>query len=227
MQLYLLAAFYDISPTTILTSLVIDALTTYVPFRLLRPLSLAHASSTSSKSVAVPNRDIVTDLPIQTLTAILAAGIYSVTLYTAYASFLPVALVTYFDNIVSIEAAHTATPITLLPLALALGLAARSFIFTPATASSPSLADAKASAFNPATATLAQTFEHNVWNSSPRTRIVIKRTATLMLASGVNTFLHAYVTLEGVEAPGAAAYASVWVVAGLITGLSLGVVGAV
>ena len=48
-----------------------------------------------------------------------------------------------------------------------------------------------------------------------------------MLVSGVNTFLQALVTLEGVEAPGAAAYASVWVVAALISGLSLGAVGAV
>ena len=48
-----------------------------------------------------------------------------------------------------------------------------------------------------------------------------------MLVSGVNTFLHAFVTLEGVEAPGAAAYAGVWVVAAFISGLSLGLVGAV
>ena len=137
------------------------------------------------------------------------------------------ALVTYFDNIPSIEAAHSATPISLLPLTLILGLAARSFIFTPAAASSPSVAEAKAVAFNPATATFLQTFEHSFWNYSPRTKIVIKRTATLMLVSGVNTFLHAFITLQGVKAEGAAAYASVWVVAAFISGVSLGVVGAV
>ena len=132
---------------------------------------------------------------------------------------------TYFNNIPSIAATHSSTPISLLPLTLVLGLAARSFIFTPATASSPSLADAKAATFNPATATLAETFEHNFWNYSSRTKIVIKRTATLMFVSGVNTFVQVFVTIEGVEAPGAAAYAGVWVVAALVAGLSLGYVG--
>lgn len=137
------------------------------------------------------------------------------------------ALVTYFNNLPSIEAAHSATPISLLPLTLVLGLAARSFIFTPATASSPSVKEAKSVAFNPSTATLAETFEHNFWNYGPRTKVVIKRTATLMLVSGLNTFLHVFVTLKGVEAPGAAAYAFVWVVAAFISGVSLGLVGAV
>jgi hypothetical protein len=224
-QLYLLATFYNISPPTILSSLVIDALTTYIPFRLLRPLSFAHASSTSSNSVAVPNREIVTDFTIQALTTVLAAGIYSVALSIAYATYLPVAFVTYFNNIPSIAAAHNSTPITLLPFTLILGLAARSFIFTPATASSPSIADAKATVFNPATATLVKTFEHNFWSYSSRTKIVIKRTATLMLVSGINTFVQVFVTIEGVEAPGAALYAGVWVVAALVVGLSLGFVG--
>jgi hypothetical protein len=159
------------------------------------------------------------------LTTILAAGIYSVALSIAYASYLPVVLVTYFDNIPSIAAAHSSTPITLLPFTLVLGLAARSFIFTPATASSPSLADAKAAAFNPATATLAETFERNFWNYSSRTKVVIKRTATLMFISGVNTFVQVFVTIDGVEAPGAAAYAGIWVAAALAAGLSLGFVG--
>jgi hypothetical protein len=48
-----------------------------------------------------------------------------------------------------------------------------------------------------------------------------------MLVSGVNTFLQVFMTVEGVDAMGAAAYASVWVVAALLTGVSLGVVGAV
>jgi len=54
---------------------------------------------------------------------------------------------------------------------------------------------------------------------------VMKRTATLMFVSGVNTFVQVFVTIEGVEAPGAAAYAAVWVVAALVAGLSLGLVG--
>lgn len=175
----------------------------------------------------MPNRDIVTDFPIQILTAILAAGIYSVCLYTAYASYLPVALVTYFDNIPSIEAAHNATPISLLPVTLVFGLAARSFIFTPAIATPTSRVNSDLVAFNPASATLIQHIQHNFWSYSQRTRVIIKRTATLMLVTGINPFLHAFVTLQGVQARGAAAYALVWVVAAFTSGIGLGLVGAV
>jgi hypothetical protein len=175
----------------------------------------------------VPNKDIVTDYSIQTLTTVLAASIYSLTLFSAYASYLPVYFVTYFDKIYSIEAAHSATLISLFPTTLALGVAAKSFIFTPAAAFAPSLVEARSSAFNPASATLSETIRHNVWSFTPRTKVVIKRTTTLALVSGVNTFMQTYVTVEGVEALGAFAYSGVWVVAALVTGASLGAVGAV
>jgi len=47
-----------------------------------------------------------------------------------------------------------------------------------------------------------------------------------MLVSGVHTFVQTWVTIEGVEAKGAAAYSAVWVVAAGITGIALGVVSA-
>jgi hypothetical protein len=176
--------------------------------------------------VAVPNHDIITDFTIQTLTTILAAGIYSLVLGIAYASFLPVTLVTHFD-IPSIAAAHNATIVTMLPVMLAFGLAARVFIFTPITAETASSADAKGSAFNPATASLAETFRRNVWGYSPRTKAVIIRTLTLIAVTGLNTFIQLSMTIEGGNAAGAAAYAIVWMIAALLTGVGLGVVGAV
>jgi len=211
----------------VILSLIIDSLTAYIPFRLLRPLSLAHSASTSSNSVTVPNNDIVTSASIQAYTTILAASIYAVTLYTAYSSYLPVYLVTYFSEIKTVAAAHSSTPITLFPLTLLLGLASKSFIFTPAAASAPSLADAKSSAFNPATATLTETFWRNVWGFDVRTKIIVKRTATLMLIVGTNTFVQTFITIEGVEAIGAFAYSGVWVISAAITGGAFGLVGAV
>jgi hypothetical protein len=169
------------------------------------------------------NRDIVTDFSVQTYTTLLAAAIYSVTLYGAYASYLPVYLVSYFENIPSIAAAHAATPISLLPLTMALGLAARSFIFIPAAAASST----EAAPLDTESASLSETFWYNIWGYSKRTKVVISRTAALMLVSGVNTFVQTFFTLEGVEATGAAAYSAVWVLASGITGLALGVVSAV
>jgi hypothetical protein len=148
-------------------------------------------------------------------------------LYTAYVSYLPVYLVTYFSNIPTIAAAHSATPITLFPLTILLGLAAKSFVFTPAVAAIPSPTDAKKAAFNPQTATLRETFFFNIWGYSKRTKEVIKRTLTLMLVSSINIFLQTFVTIKDVEAKGAIAYAAVWFVAAGIAGLALGVVGAV
>lgn len=56
---------------------------------------------------------------------------------------------------------------------------------------------------------------------------MISRTLTLMTVCGGNTFIQTFMTVEGVEATGAAAYSAVWVVAAAITGASFGVVGAV
>lgn len=222
--LFLLHTFYDVPAWTAIISLAINTFTTYLPFRLLRPLSAAHTLSLSSSSTrTVPNRDIITDCSVQALTTILAASIYSVVLYAAYSTYLPVALVTYFDDIPSVAAAHESTYITLLPFTLIAGLAARSFIFTPVTAIG---ADA-AMEFDPVTANFWETLMYNVWGYSARTRVVIKRTVTLAILSGVNTFIQVFGTVQGVEPQGAAAYSALWVVAAALTGLALSVVGAV
>ncbi|KAL2074779.1 hypothetical protein VTL71DRAFT_8558 [Oculimacula yallundae] len=223
--LYLLGNFYEIKTSTIIFSLIIDSLTTYIPFRLLRPLSLAHSASTSKYSLAVRNKDIITSNSIQVYTTILAGSIYAVTLFTSYTTFLPVYLVTYFDGIRSVAAAHTNSILTIFPTTLLLGLAAKSFIFTPTIAAPPTAEDILNAAFNPETATLAETFWFNLWGYSSRKKVMIKRTATLMFVTGVNTFVQTFITIEGVEAIGAAVYSGVWVTAALITGVTLGLVG--
>lgn len=216
--LFLLYSFYGVPAPTAVLSLAIHTLSTAAPFLLLRPLSAAHGSAHR-----VHNRDILTDPAIQTLTTLLAAGIYSVVLHAAYASYLPVALATHFAAIPSVAAAHTSTHITLLPLALLAGLAARSFIFTPVAAMP---ADDPA-VFDPAAASFADTLRYNFWGWGARGKTLIRRAAALVLLSGGNTFGLVYGTVEGVDACGAAAYAVVWVVAAAVTGLALGVVGAV
>lgn len=177
--------------------------------------------------IPIHNRDIITDYSIQCLTTILAATIYSVTLYAAYATFLPVSLVSFFDDIPSIAAAHSASIPSLLPLSLILGIASRSFIFTPATAALPYLKDAREAAFDPIQAGLWEHIVHNFWGWSTRTKIVLGRTFIVMILSATTCFVQTYFTIEGVAYDGAVGYAIIWAVAGVITGLSLGVVGAV
>ncbi|KAI1413694.1 hypothetical protein F5Y13DRAFT_27788 [Hypoxylon sp. FL1857] len=219
--LYLLYAFYEAPPNALLLTLAIETLATYLPFRLLRPLSTAHADPSHA-----PNADIVTDRPIELLTTLLAGAIYSVTLFFAYATYLPSYLVVHFTSLPSIASAHEATYVGLLPVTLVLGFAARAFVFTPAeaTPTTPKAEDA-GDKFDPASATLKETVRWNFWGWTPPTKVVICRTALLVLVTGANTFLQTRLTIEGVETPGALAWSSVWVLAAAVTGLALGAVG--
>lgn len=210
--MYLLSAFYNVSTSTAITSLIIDGLATYIPFRMFRQVSPAHRASSED---GIPSQDIITDPYIQTLNIILAASIYSTTLYASYMTFLPASLATYFNDIPTVLPAHTSTPISLLPVNLLLGLAANSFVFTPAAA----LPRGRVSGFDPAAATFQETLWYNLWGFSERTKMIIKRTAALVGVVGFNGLLQLWGTIEGVEFTGAAIYSSVWAVASLITGV--------
>ncbi|MCJ1366581.1 hypothetical protein MMC16_005710 [Acarospora aff. strigata] len=221
--LYLLRTFYSIHPTTVLTSLAIDLLTTYIPFRLLRPVSPTHSLHAPKGSVA--NRAIINDIPLRALTTILAAGIYGVVIFGSYSTWLPVHLAVHFEGLRDISAAHTSALPFLIATFIPVGYAAREFLFSPATGALLNLGDITARAFNPATATLGETIKYNVWGYSKRTRELIKRTATLVAVSGFNTWLQAYVTIEGAENYGAAGWAAVWATAAALTGLMYSWVG--
>ncbi|KAI1194855.1 hypothetical protein F5X97DRAFT_309960 [Nemania serpens] len=220
--LYLLFAHYDTPPLALLITILIETLATYIPFRLLRPLSRAHANP-----AAVPNADILTDAPIALLTTLLAGAIYSVTLLFAYATYLPTYLVVYFANLPSLVRAHESSYVGLLPVTLALGFAARVFIFTPAEATGRTPADAENEAFDPVKASLRETVRWNFLGWSSQTKVAMQRTALTMLVTGVNTFLRTRLTVVGVETAGAAAWSSVWVLAAALTGLALSAVGGV
>lgn len=214
--LYLLAAFYNTPPSALILSLIIEMLSTALPFALLRPLSTVHADPSSS-----PNAEVLTDKPVALLTTLLSGAIYSVVLYAAYATYLPMYLVLYFKDLPSVTAAHDATYLNLMPVTLALGLAATLFIFVPAVAEETE----KPEPFDPATATLKETVGWNLWGWTKRTKVVITRTAVLMFVSGVNTVVQTALAVEGAEAIGAIAWASVWVLAAAFTGIGLGAVG--
>ncbi|KAI1866958.1 hypothetical protein JX265_007534 [Neoarthrinium moseri] len=214
--LYLLAAFYNTPPSALLLTLAIETFATYLPFRLLRPLSDAHRDPSQAH-----NADLLTDKPIQLLTSLLSGAIYTVTLFAAYATYLPTAMIVYFDSLPSIAAAHESTYVNLLPVTVTLGFAATFFIFTPAEAEE----NEKPRDFDPANASLKETVSWNFWGWSKRAKMIIKRTATIMIVTGVSTTLQTSLTVAGAETKGAMAWASVWVIAAAITGLGLGAVG--
>ncbi|KAI9822007.1 MAG: hypothetical protein M1832_003179 [Thelocarpon impressellum] len=217
--LHLLATFYGIRPSTVASSLAIDIVATYVPFRLLRPLLPVHGSAAAKSTV--PNRSIIDDLAIRALTTLLAASIYGTVLFASYNSWLPVHLITSFDGLRDMSAAHVSALPLLIATCLPIGYAAKEFIFTSSTGARTDSADIGAASFNPATATLAETLYHNLWGFSSRTKQVIVRTTTLVFVTSLNTWLQTFVTVEGAESYGAAGYAALWATASALTGFAL------
>ena len=145
----------------------------------------------------------------------------------AYATYLPNYLVVYFADLPSLVRANESSYVGLLPVALAFGFAARVFIFTPAEATGRTPADAENEAFEPVKASLRETVRWNCLGWSSQTKVAMKRTALIMLVTGINTFLRTWLTITGVEAAGATAWSSAWVVAAAITGFAMTVVGGV
>lgn len=220
-QAFLLSTFYNIRTPTALSALAIKMLSTFAPFQLLRPLSGAHARE--AKGVA--NREILTDIPIQAYTTLLSAMIYGISLFSAFHTYLPTSFAVYFEGLPDLTPVYTASYLTLVPVSLAFGFAARSFIFTPFTATGRSKEDGKLEQFDPVTATLGETVLYNLWGYTTRAKVIILRTAVAMTVTGISTWLQCLMTIHGVESRGAADYAGPWVVASFLTGVALAFVG--
>lgn len=222
---YLTSVFYGIRPLTAGAYLVVDVVSAFLPFLLLRQLSGAH-----SAAPGVPNRDIVTDQGIQVLTSLLSAVVSAVVLFLASRTFLPSTLVLHFEGVPTIKPATDAvlfgldSPLTQL-LCVLYGVAARTFIFTPLVTTTPTAADQEIADFDPVDATLGETVAYNLWGYSTQTKVSIRRTAVAMLSIAMSTYLQCAWGIVGVDSYGAAAYASIWVTSALVTGLLLRYVG--
>lgn len=220
-----MTAFYNLSPKTALAALSVDVVASFVPFLLMRPLSGAHKASES-----IANRDIIVDRTILVTSTLFAALIYNVVIFLSYKTYLRGALVLYFEGIPTVEPVNNIAPVLYVSplatmLALASGIAARSFIFTPLAATGRTEQDEKAAAFDPVEASLGETLWWNIWGYTTQTKVGILRVAVAMIVTGVNTYLQCSLTISGVETTGAAIYASVWVIAAFLTGVGLGFVG--
>ncbi|KAG6030325.1 hypothetical protein E4U40_007972 [Claviceps sp. LM458 group G5] len=217
--IFLLSAFYGLSSTSAILALVIDVLSIAVPFYLVLPLSRADGSAPRNS-----NREML-DMPMQILTSLLSTGIYTVTLVLSLRFLLPRILVLYFRGLPTLEPAYSASYMDVLPVTLVFGLAASKFIFAPFATTGKAKEDAKIEEFDPVNASLGQTVEWNFWGYTAKTKVVIRRTIGAALLTGVGTFVGCSYRMHGVEAAGAAAYASVWVASVVLAGVGLGFVG--
>lgn len=215
---FFLYTFYNISPATSFTYLAIDIIALAAPFRLLRPKAPAH--NAAAPASAVPNKSVINDSSIRALTTLLPAAIYGVVIYGSFALWLTAFLAPRFTGLKTFENAHNVVLPALITYAIPLGWSARTFLFSPSTAARPNLANIRQAGFNPETATLGETFAHNIWGWNLRTKVLIKRTAILMLMQGLNCWLRIFVTVEGSEGIGAAGWAAMWITATALVGFS-------
>ncbi|KAL8729710.1 MAG: hypothetical protein Q9166_004538 [cf. Caloplaca sp. 2 TL-2023] len=214
--LYLLTTFYAVRPTTMWLGLFVDIASTYLPFSLLRDSSPVHQSEASKSEVA--NRLILNDLHIKFTTSFLAAAVYGLVIYGSFRSWLPGFLIVHFEGLKDLSGAYDAALPGVTIGFLISGYAAQSFLFAPALGAKPDVHDLQMAEFDPESATLGQTIWYNVWGYSKRSRTLIKRTATLVLVSAMQTGLRTFITVEGVEVVGAAGWAAIWASAATLVG---------
>lgn len=222
-QYYLLSTFYELNWTISASALAIDVLSIAVPFFLLRPLSTIHTPSAAA-AAGLPNRELL-DLPLQTYTAALSTGIYTVVLVLSLRFILPRILVVNYSGVPTLEPAYNASYAAILPVTTLFGIAASTFIFAPFATTARAKEDDKLNEFDPVAASLGETVWWNVWGYTVKTKVVIRRTIVVALVTAVNTFLASSKTLYRVDASGAAVYAGVWAFAAICSGIGLGFVG--
>lgn len=225
---YLLNAFYTAHDYAVLPALATDLLSIAVPFALFTRTS---ASATDARLTKAASRAIVRDWQVLGLVTIFGAAIYAVTLYTSAFTWLPVYMITHFDNLRNLHSEREENLALQVLLAAPAGLATARFLFVPAVAASNKLlrsldAVAVAPKFDTENANLAQTIAYNLGfgpdGFSARTQVLTKRTAVLVLSSFVNTFVRVFATIEGTEVVGALGWSSLWAGAGLLTGIAYG-----
>ena len=200
-----------------MAALFIDALSIAVPFCLLRPLSDVHLPSNRTRGIL--------DSTLLGSVSLLSAAIYTVILVWSLRLILPRILVLHFAGLPSLEPAYTATYLGVQPVPTLFGIAASVFIFAPFETTGRAKEDDKLQEFDPVSATLGQTVWFNIWGYTAKTKVIIERTAVVLLVVGLNTFLACTKTIYGIESWGAAVYSGVWVIAALFTGTALRLVG--
>ncbi|KAK8221322.1 hypothetical protein IWZ01DRAFT_537248 [Phyllosticta capitalensis] len=213
---FLLATFYEVAPGSALLCLAVDAISVALPTRLLRPRAPTHNSR--APRAAVPNKSIIDDFQTRAATSALAAAVFGVALYTSLSTgFLTSFMLTHFDGIPSLERAHSLNLVNLVIALLPIGYAAREFLLTPSLGALENTGDAKRKAFNPETASLWEHVLYNFWWYEKGTRVLLRRTTTVVAVGMGHAVGHSVFALEGGDAVGAVGFAGIWAAATIVT----------
>ncbi|KAF2151052.1 hypothetical protein K461DRAFT_279824 [Myriangium duriaei CBS 260.36] len=216
----LLSLFYSISPISVLTSVVIDLLSSVLPFALLRP----QAPYNDPPSSAPASTQLSTSITIRFMVTFFLTVTYAVTIFACLQSFLPSYIVSQFD-IRTLEPVRSATFLILLAALLPIGNAAKSFLYVPSTYLARASLEEKD--FDPKTATFGETIAYNLGLSGwgKREDVLVRRTLLLAALTLGASIAKIFGTVEGAELTGAIGWGGVWAATSLLAGAGLGYVG--
>ncbi|GAB7353087.1 hypothetical protein MBLNU459_g3631t1 [Dothideomycetes sp. NU459] len=216
----LLYVFYATPVLPLALGFAIDITSLALPFYLLRPLNFHNALN--STSAPGSTNELAADRSVQFYMTLLAASIYSLIVYTSFYTWLPVYMITYFDEVRSLEAAHNAVMPILFFAFIPIGNSAKDFLFSSSIAASRGPGSVAPKRFNPRAASLSETVLYNfgLASHSSREAVLSRRTLILVLFSAANTFVRVFGTVEGTEIYGAAGWAGLWSAAALTVGIA-------
>ncbi|KAH0534203.1 hypothetical protein FGG08_007200, partial [Glutinoglossum americanum] len=206
-QAYLLTMFYRVHLATALALAAVDLLALTLPTALLRRKRISLAAQP------------LANLPVPVV--LLASSIYALAAHASFLTWAPAHLAAHFVGLRDISFAHDAQFPHLVAWFLPLGVAAGAFVYLPAAAAAaPGAGDAAAGMYSPAMEKWWERLVRKYWTRlAPRTKVIVKRTAAVVVVGGGKSWLHTWAMLEGVDAFGAAGYIGIFELGALVTGI--------
>jgi hypothetical protein len=203
---------YGVPTWTIIFCILFDALSPAAAFTLLgrrrhpgAPHFLLQVSSEFRALYSWSNLLIVT---------FLSSAIYALGLYACAKTFLPTFIVTWFYPVITLEPVYQAQSLALAVYFVPLGWAARTVLFSRSAFGRNPLV------FSPGLPYRNYSFfdflQLKPWIRSIRGRELLKRTLAVFLITGVGNTLRATHALDGSTVQGAAGWAAMWAVTGLL-----------
>lgn len=220
---FLMLNFYNVRPTAVAATFLIEVISKTVPFVLLRGPNSVHALSTP-RAKGISNISILQDRVTALSTSVAAAATYTAVLSLGFCTWLPVHLVTHFEGIPDIRLAHSGLrglPVIFLQVVLG-GFAAYDLLFVSsagwsATTTSDSAAK-KEEEGRDGEYLITSLYNHTWGKLCPKGKILVSRTLILATVTLVNTIVQVSGTVAGVDLLGSAGWGALWATAALAVG---------
>jgi hypothetical protein len=208
----LLSMCYGVSGWTVIFYVLFDTLSPAAAFALLgrrrhpgTPHFLLQVSSEFRALHSWSNLLIVT---------FLSSAIYALGLYACAKTFLPTFIVTWFYPVITLEPVYDAQSLALAMYFAPLGWAARTVLFSRSAFGRNPLVWSPGLPYG--SYLFVDFVQLKPWIRSDRGRELLKRTLAVFLITGVGNTLRTTHALEGSTVQGAAGWAAIWGVTGLL-----------